>query len=161
MKMKLLALTWLAAMFTAVGNQSSMASPQDPSDGPALKPLTVAGNALQATPSSVVRANDLKVENDLLIFDVLQTPTADQFNIGYEGWVPSGYHGLIWNNFSVIHPFPYMPSGYNAGIISPYQEAFSDGTEAFITSAYPFNLISAYMTAAWNDNLQVRVNGLS
>ena len=33
------------------------------------------------------------------------------------------------------------------------------GSPASITSANPFNLFSAYLTAAWNDNLQLEAKG--
>ncbi len=78
----------------------------------------------------------------------------------YYGTIPNGYYGLNWSTFYVLTPVESLPSGYNPGLQSPPNVAFNNnGTPASITSSYPFNLISAYLTAAWNDNLQVEVQG--
>jgi len=74
--------------------------------------------------------------------------------------VPAGYGGLNWNNFTVLDGvhYPHNPSGYGAGVVSTNNVAWSTGG-ASITNANPFNLFSAYLTAAWSDNLQVETKG--
>jgi hypothetical protein len=47
-------------------------------------------------------------------------------------------------------------------MISPNNVAVnSDGTDALFNAKSPFNLNSAYLTAAWNDGLQVEVEGFT
>ena len=82
--------------------------------------------------------------------------------------VPNGYAGLQWNFFSVLEPqsYPGDPVGYLNGMVSPRHVAFndyanSDGTTTggFHSLGPVFDLNSAYLTAAWNDGLQVQVSG--
>ena len=52
------------------------------------------------------------------------------------------------------------PSGYGAAMVSVAKVAYNPGgAPASISSSSPFALFSAYLTAAWNDNLQVEVQG--
>ena len=77
--------------------------------------------------------------------------------------VPNGYGGLSWTNFDYLQvsSYPGNPSGYQAGMISPGRVGFGfDATfPTSIFSVGPFNLDSAYLTAAWNYNLQLEVKG--
>ena len=76
-------------------------------------------------------------------------------------YIPDGYHGLIWNNFAELDGVNLgQPSGYGAGVVSPPTVAFNaGGYPAGLIAPGPFSLLSAYLTAAWNDNLQVEVIG--
>ena len=79
---------------------------------------------------------------------------------GDDSPVPAGYGNLTWNNFNYLNGFAHPNSGYFAGTISPSNVVFNAyGTPASIASTGLFNLVSAYLTAAWNDNLQVQVLG--
>ena len=76
--------------------------------------------------------------------------------------VPNGYAGLAWSNF--YHTDTGLsapnPSGYIAGTISPPNVAFNQyGTAASITNDTPFDFLSAWVTAAWNDNLRLEARG--
>jgi hypothetical protein len=78
--------------------------------------------------------------------------------------VPGGYHGLIWNNFDYLNGLNYSvnSNGYDAGVVSSSNVAFNAyGNPADVTSATGahFNFISAELTSAWNDNLQVEAQG--
>ncbi|TAK99275.1 MAG: DUF11 domain-containing protein, partial [Verrucomicrobia bacterium] len=76
--------------------------------------------------------------------------------------VPVGYHGLTWSNFYELNGIAYStsPSGYSNGVVSASNVVFNwFGTPASIVSTNPFNLVSAYLTAAWTPNLQARVRG--
>src|SRR5450759_2874870 len=76
--------------------------------------------------------------------------------------VPVGYNGLTWNNFYCLDGVNYSGagSGYNAGVVSPSNVAYNGyGNPASISSAGSFNLLSAYLTAAWTSNLHVEVMG--
>ncbi len=70
--------------------------------------------------------------------------------------VPAGYHGFNWINFDSIDGLNYglNPSGYQAGVVSGNNTIYGVGGETAVMSAGMFDLISAYATAAWNDNLQ-------
>jgi hypothetical protein len=78
--------------------------------------------------------------------------------------VPNGYRGVNWNNFYYLDGVNYAnnPSGYAAGVVSTNNVAYDGyGTPASVTNATGshFNFISAELTAAWNDNLQVEAQG--
>ncbi len=75
--------------------------------------------------------------------------------------VPVGYHELNWSNFTYVNGvlFPGNPSGIQAGVVS--QDAVIDGGGGVVStiSAGMFDFLSAYATAAWNDNLQLEAKG--
>ena len=73
---------------------------------------------------------------------------------------PSGYYGLQWINFEVLNTKDFAVSGYESGVVSPDNVAFnSGGGPAAFSSSAAFDLDSAYLTAAWNDGLQVEAQG--
>jgi hypothetical protein len=77
--------------------------------------------------------------------------------------IPDGYGGLQWNNFEVLNTVQeasqFGTNGDVNGVVSPPNDAFNDdGAEASISDG-AFNLNSAYLMAAWNDGLQVEVQG--
>ncbi len=72
----------------------------------------------------------------------------------------NGYDGLNWNNFYVLNAVIWPIPGYHAGMISADNVAFNAyGTEATLSQTSPFNLLSAWFTAAWNDGLQLEAKG--
>ena len=77
--------------------------------------------------------------------------------------LPSDYAGFHWENFGYLGPllrYGAKTNGYHVGMISPGNVAYNIGAlTASITSTAPFDLVSAYLTSAWNDNLQVEVLG--
>ncbi len=78
--------------------------------------------------------------------------------------VYSGYAGLDWNGFYAMHvPSEFgssYPTGYVAGMVSPEYVAYNFfGQSAEISSGTPFTFVSACLTAAWLDNLQITVEG--
>ena len=76
------------------------------------------------------------------------------------GTVPKLYAGLNWNKFYHIDGTGYdVNSGYHAGVRSPNNVAFDAGGGAATLGGGPFDLNSAYLTAAWRDNLAVTVVG--
>jgi PEP-CTERM motif len=86
----------------------------------------------------------------------------------FGGPIPNGYAGLQWENFGVLAPqdYPIDPVGYLNGMVSPRHVAFNgyanlDGstTGGFRSEGMAFDLKSAYLTAAWNDDLQLVVSG--
>ena len=75
--------------------------------------------------------------------------------------VPNGYNGFQWANFSVIDALDSLiASGGQNGTVSPKNVAFnSNGNPANFSGSGAFTLDSAYLTAAWNDGLQLEVQG--
>jgi hypothetical protein len=102
--------------------------------------------------------------NILAYGNVNPQATFDDLPPTAESPVPGFYHGLIWNNFDYLNGVSYSvgPNGYDAGVVSSSNVAFNAyGSPASITSALGshFNFISAELTAAWNDNLQLEAQG--
>ena len=75
--------------------------------------------------------------------------------------VPLGYFSLAWDDFYCVTPSNFdAPNGFLPGVVSTNNAAYNyNGAGAGISSATPFNLLSAYLTAAWNDDLDVEVQG--
>jgi hypothetical protein len=78
--------------------------------------------------------------------------------------IPNGYAGLDWLNFNVKSAGqtidPQHDTGYGHGVVSPFDITYnSAGNPATIFSSLraPFTLISVYLTAAWNDDLNVTI----
>lgn len=77
------------------------------------------------------------------------------------GTIPNEYGGLNWNSISYRNGSSLPGSGYDIGSVSGDYAAFNDfGEAASISSVNPFNFIGAYLTGAWNDNLNITVVGL-
>jgi hypothetical protein len=88
---------------------------------------------------------------------------------GYSTNLPNGYQGLNWTNFSAGNSIllsaalgGYL-SGYNYGMVSPSNVAYNAfGNPAEIDSpGTNFNFLSAYLTGAWNSNLNIEVEGFN
>jgi len=94
-------------------------------------------------------------QTGLLTFDDLTFP-------GLSEDIRNGYGGLQWNNFEVVNTVYQLNYGRNGvvnGMVSPQNVAFNSGGSAANFSDGTFNLNSAYLMAAWNDGLQVEVQG--
>lgn len=85
-----------------------------------------------------------------------------------ESVIPNGYQGLVWSNFwclnGILYPARYpffVTNGYYYGTVSPSNVAFNaGGTPAEIDSpGTNFDFLSAYLTGAWNSNLNIEVQG--
>src|SRR5437879_1126716 len=102
-----------------------------------------------------------RADVQLVTFDDL--PTASFTVIGgyryYYGAVPESYQGLHWTNFGVTLGLSDTNSGFQPGLVSGQNDAYnySGGAAATIGSTGHFNFLSAYLTSAWRDNLQVQV----
>jgi len=85
--------------------------------------------------------------------------------IGQEGIeIPNfyGYSGFTWTNFYTIDGINYYgnPSGYEVATISSNNVAYNgNGYPSTLASWQPFSLVSANLTAAWNDGLVLEVQG--
>jgi hypothetical protein len=91
-----------------------------------------------------------------LTFDDLPSPGT------YGSLIPAGYGGLQWNNFNYLDGEDFVASGFQNGVMSGQNVAFNgSGNSAQISSGTSFDLNSAWLTAAWNDGLQLEVQGFS
>jgi hypothetical protein len=81
--------------------------------------------------------------------------------------IPQGYQGLSWSNFwvsnAILHANSVNTNGYYYGMVSPSNVAFNaKGNPAEIdSSGTNFNFLSAYLTGAWNSNLNIEVEGFN
>ena len=75
--------------------------------------------------------------------------------------IPNGYGGLQWQNFDYLNAVFYIgnPSGYLNGMVSQDYVVYNVGGQPAQLIGGTFNLSSAYLTGAWNDGLQVEVQG--
>ena len=92
--------------------------------------------------------------NSLVTFDEL-TPTASGLA------VPANYASLNWSNFFYIDGVNYAgnPSGFQAGVVSSNNVAYNAAANPAGIVGGLFDLNSAYLTAGWNDNLEVEAKG--
>ena len=76
--------------------------------------------------------------------------------------IPNSYLGLQWSNFYVYDQFHAANPNYLAGIVSPSNAVFNAGGYlATLSSGSRFDLISAYLTAAWDNGLLFEVRGFA
>ena len=77
--------------------------------------------------------------------------------------IPDGYGGFNWEDFYYINAPAVVPdSGYDNGLVSGDYVAFAStyenpGTGRILGDLFTFN--GAYLTGAWRDGLNVKVDG--
>ena len=96
--------------------------------------------------------------------NALSLLTFDDLSAGPDGsWahIQNGYGGLQWHNFGVLNGMNRpVTEGYRRGAVSPDNVAFIlHGDPASISRSSPFDLNSAYLTAAFMPELEVAVQG--
>ena len=82
---------------------------------------------------------------------------------GNQGLIPNGYGGFDWNNFyhlNSVNDRP-NPNGYLNGTVSSPNVAFNGfGDPASLsTNNTPFTFNSVYLTGAWNNGLDISIQG--
>jgi hypothetical protein len=91
-----------------------------------------------------------------LTFDGLPAPGT------YASPVPAGYGGFQWNNFNYLNGADFVASGYQNGVVYGENVAFNGaGNSALFNNSRVFDLDSGWLTAAWNDDLSVEVQGFA
>lgn len=76
--------------------------------------------------------------------------------------IPNQYGGFVWKDFGYLNAsdFRPAPSGYLKGIVSPSNVAFNNrGTPAEVLSPDLFKFSSVYLTSAWNNDLNITIEG--
>ncbi|MFB2770379.1 PEP-CTERM sorting domain-containing protein [Pelatocladus sp. BLCC-F211] len=102
-----------------------------------------------------------------IVIGVIQTKQAQAVTVtfdelsGSQNTIPNGYVGLNWENFYDLDTTSFIPSGYVNGTVSPKNVAYNGfGNPAVISTVDDiFDFNSTYLTAAWNDDLTVLVEG--
>jgi hypothetical protein len=83
--------------------------------------------------------------------------------LGNSQSISSGYNGFNWSNFFALNTTLQGVNGYSNGVVSPNNVAFNAfGNPASFSSANTadnFTLNSFYLTAAWNNGLNVLIQG--
>jgi PEP-CTERM motif len=80
-------------------------------------------------------------------------------------FISTGYQGLSWSNFAVCDAFLQVndsgTNGYIYGMVSASNVAFNAGGSPAEIDAHGtnFDLLSTYLTGAWNSNLNIEVQG--
>ena len=104
-------------------------------------------------------------KTSLLILMLLISPFAHAVVINFDALntseaIPNGYEGLQWNNFFTIDGTLESPgSGYDLGTVSEDNDAFNGFADPSAVSDSDFSFCSAWLTGAWNNGLEVTVEG--
>src|SRR5580658_9890020 len=84
--------------------------------------------------------------------------TFSDLDIGSLTAIPNGYAGFNWSNF-YLHTSE-TGSGYGVGVLSYSGAAYNGlGNPASLSSATPFSFVSSDFTGAWNDGLNITIDG--
>ena len=98
--------------------------------------------------------NTSSTKADILTFD-------DIYTGDYLTTIPNGYGGFNWEQFGVIKGSTSFPgSGHDKGTVSGEYVAFnilSNVATIYKSSTFDFN--GAYLTAAWRDELFIKIDG--
>jgi hypothetical protein len=89
------------------------------------------------------------------------TLTFDDISSAAVGTIPDGYGGLNWDNVGFYDGSDFANSGYENGRVSGTHVAFNVNAFTATVSGPTFDFNSAYLTAAWNNDLNITVTGLS
>jgi hypothetical protein len=73
--------------------------------------------------------------------------------------IPDGYGGFNWDEFGVVYGTGLPGSGYDNGRVSGDYVAFNRKANVATIDDGLFDFNSAYLTAAWNTGLNIRVQG--
>ena len=99
---------------------------------------------------------------DIITFDDLAPPVFEH-NYNAEQ-IPNGYQGLTWSTYfwvldTTSYQNWYPSSGYENGTVSQDNVAFNFAeNDVSFSSATPFTLNSFYLTAAWQNQLNVQID---
>lgn len=126
-----------------------------------------------ANKQTVLRAGRVTMFFVFIIFAMIAGSPAQAVMLGFDditsnatGVVPNGYGGLNWDNVGVVNGLlyellGYENVGYSNGTISPNHVAYNGSGDLATISGPVFRFDGAYLTAAWQDSLQVTVQGFN
>jgi hypothetical protein len=103
----------------------------------------------------ILAAGSAQADIGVWTFDELSTPP------GEANPIPNGYGGFNWENMYYLDPVAAYPvSGYMNGMVSQPHVAFNAYARAAAVSDGIFDFGGAALTGAWNDGLNIQVDGL-
>jgi len=86
--------------------------------------------------------------------------TFDDVTTAGEAVIPNGYGGLNWTEFGVVNSSSVVPgSGYDNGTVSGSYVAYNRYANIATASDGTFDFIGTYLTAAWNEDLNINLKG--
>jgi hypothetical protein len=86
--------------------------------------------------------------------------TFDNISAASIGTIPDGYGSFDWDQFGFIRNDVRPGTGYDFGTVSDSYAAYNEYAHVATVSDSIFNFEGAYLTGAWNDNLNITVEGL-
>ena len=88
-----------------------------------------------------------------------QTITFDDIAIDSIGAIYDGYAGFNWDNFGYIKNTYHPGSGYDNGVVSGEYAGYNLNAYVATMEDVAFMFTGAYFTAAWNTDLNIRIDG--
>ena len=88
--------------------------------------------------------------------------TFDDISTDEIGTIFDGYGGFNWNNMGYLNGPTRRPgSGYDIGSVSGDYVAYNKNANVATATNSTFNFYGAFLTGAWNDNLNIEVKGFN
>ena len=88
-----------------------------------------------------------------------QTITFDDIATDSIGAIHDGYAGFNWDNFGYIKNTYHPGSGYDNGVVSGEYAGYNEFAYVATMEDYAFQFTGAYFTAAWNNDLIIKIDG--
>lgn len=123
---------------------------------PKTKSLLPSKSLLLALLFSLGLGSAISTQAAVITFDDLPAAELDA--------IPDGYNGFTWGdsfltNVSYVHKDTMPGTGFETGVVSGDYAAFNFLATTSIISGEQFDFNGAYLTAAWNDGLNIEVTG--
>lgn len=92
----------------------------------------------------------------VITFDDLPTTETDAIHSGYHGF---NWGDEFWTSVAYIHKNTLPGTGFENGVVSGNYAAFNNFAATSTITGDIFNFNGSYLTAAWNDGLNIEVTG--
>ena len=92
----------------------------------------------------------------VITFDDLPTTETDAIHSGYHGF---NWGDEFWTSVAYIHKNTLPGTGFENGVVSGNYAAFNNFATTSTITGDIFNFNGSYLTAAWNDGLNIEVTG--
>lgn len=92
----------------------------------------------------------------VITFDDLPASEVDTIQSGYQGF---NWGNEFWTSVAYINKNTLPDTGFANGVVSGNYAAFNNFATTSTITGDIFNFNGTYLTAAWNDGLQLEVNG--
>ncbi|MGK7902048.1 MAG: PEP-CTERM sorting domain-containing protein [Hormoscilla sp.] len=112
--------------------------------------MAIALGAATARPAAAIIVNP----------DGSRVLTFEDITTNHYGVIPDGYRRLNWYNIHVTKGSKEPGSGYDNGTVSGDYVAYTPWVQVGSNSRYLMDFKGVYLTAAWNDGLNIKVEGL-